>query len=213
MALSWSEKSVATENLAREMKRRGWKLFGYTPTADNGGDYCDLGSWHGCATHARFPGVVVVVHAYSDHQVPEDGCPPYQATRKGKLWHVEALGTIWVQGTGFQECYGHHGNGAVDVANSIEHNAAQVYQTLQKAREIKTKTAAGSTGDLADEVMSTNGVRIWRNRDWIWVKFPDKPTEEILRAMHNLGGAFSRRQGAWYFETAAVRPQLERLLL
>jgi hypothetical protein len=213
--MDYHEKRRAGENLAIEMKSRGWTLFGYTPykPAGPGDDYGDLGYWHGCATHERFPGVVVVVNTRSDLKVAKEGCPTYQANRKGKFWHIEALGTIWVQGTGFAECASYNDkSGVKHVADNIEHNAAQIYQSLQKGREARSETGA-KRYDPTNQITTLAGATIWQSGDWTWVRFPLKPTDEILSEMRKLGGDWHRKEKAWYFKTTAVRPHLEALLL
>jgi hypothetical protein len=70
-------------------------------------------------------------------------------------------------------------------------------ETDQAQAEV-TEQAAGSD--------ATNGVEVTHDRDWTWIKFPAKPSEQVRTALKALGGRWGRRRGAWYIKRR-VEPQ------
>lgn len=74
-------------------------------------------------------------------------------------------------------------------------------------------TKAPETKAEPVNIAGENGkATITQDRDWLWVKFPAKPSQEILDGMKGLGGRFSGKRQAWYFTDASLLPQVQAVV-
>lgn len=124
--------------------------------------------------------------------------PQFSATPRGRFWHVEHRGRVVASGTGMSQCYRFELKpqpAVLAVADAIEAAVLRAEQGESKP-EPKT-TAPGNEG---------SAYTISYERDWTWLSFPAKPSDEVLESVRSLGGRWSRKRRAWYF-TRRVEPQ------
>jgi len=145
-------------------------------------DYYRPAVWKGVATHPDHEGYVACVRA-SHYYVNTDGWPTFKDTPKGRAWSLERDGKIVAAGVGLRKCGLHQGE------------AGPAVDRLCDAIEKKMKQPAVTTPVAAGKVT------VEYDRDWTWVFFPSKPSEDIRARMKEMGGRWSRRYGGWYFMT------------
>ena len=91
--------------------------------------------------------------------------------------------------------------------------AAALVNRIEKAVKGKPKAKSGpAAGNGNGAATSSGGVKVKQDRDWVWVHFPDKPSEEIRDALKGLGGRWSRKRQAWYF-TSSTMAQVEAVVM
>jgi hypothetical protein len=128
--------------------------------------------------------------------------PVFQATPRGKMWHVEFDGQVIASGTGFNRCYHNVEReakaGVEVVVNAIltainKHSASRIAAGVEEinahlSETGQEKSAAGSTVYTVEQ-----------ERDWTWIKFPNRPTNDILEALRgNLDARWSKKRAGWY---------------
>jgi len=59
---------------------------------------------------------------------------------------------------------------------------------------------------------STDGVTVDHDRDWTWITFPAKPSEEVRAALKSAGGRWSRKRGAWYIRRPVPTAEIMELI-
>lgn len=125
--------------------------------------------------------------------------PTFQATPKGRAWHIEINGKIIATGTGLAEScdFGSEGReGANRVTDAIL--AALASATAPKPEQAAPTTAEVKAGDA----------RIEYDRDWTWIYFPGKPAEAVREALKSLGFRFSGKRVGWYTTEHVPQEQL-----
>lgn len=53
--------------------------------------------------------------------------------------------------------------------------------------------------ESAHSAVTESGVTIEYIRDWTWITFPEKPKQEIIERLKELGGRWSSKRASWYF--------------
>ena len=199
MSLHWTDKRRAIVRIGKELQARGWTLFGYKEDrSDAMTDYYSPASWDGVATHQEYTGVVacIKVGQYVAERSGKDGWPTFQATPKGKAWHVEQNGqdgtaAIVTQGVGLSKCaFGDWKGDVARICDAIEQGARSAVGQIAESKE-------GAQGDALP--------RIEHNRDWTWVFFPAKPSEAARDQLKQMGGRWSGKRGGWYFRRLVPR--------
>jgi hypothetical protein len=126
--------------------------------------------------------------------------PVFQATPKGRMWHVERDGHIVKTGTGYGKCAGSRWDAAARQA------LVAVCDAIEAAARLATSPEAEE--DAGEPTPYT----VTYDRDWTWVRFPAKPPEAVRTALKGLGARWSRRRCAWYIrqrvEVATVQATL-----
>ncbi len=194
--MHWIERRRAVARIGEELQRQGWTLFGYTEDrSDPMIDYYAPASWNGVATHPDFPGLVACVDVTSytvELHSGQDGWPPFQATPKGKTWHVECAGVIITTGTGLRAC------AEFDRSKSDPAIQRVVERILRAARSTASKPDNGSAVEATGEAGSAN-YRVEHDRDWTWLFFDTKPPEAVREALKQAFGArWGRKREGWY---------------
>lgn len=75
------------------------------------------------------------------------------------------------------------------------------------AKQAETETPGADLNNLPEDeegalkTLKTMGITVSHERDWTWVKFPEKPSEKVRNAIWNngMGAHWSKRRGAWYY--------------
>ena len=92
--MHWTEENRAAVIVGLELRNRGWTIHGYNPgESEPMVDYYQPASWHGVASHERYPGVAVGVKM-SSYYLDRYGELIHNATPNGKAWHVEKDGIV-----------------------------------------------------------------------------------------------------------------------
>ncbi len=128
--------------------------------------------------------------------------PTFQATPRGKMWHVEHDGQIIASGTGFNQCYHiterQNKAGVEAVVNAIlaaiaKATAAAIAEGVEEINAYLTET-----GKEKPEP-GTTVYEVAQERDWTWIKFASRPANSILEALHDrLDAHWSKKRSAWY---------------
>jgi hypothetical protein len=126
--------------------------------------------------------------------------PTFQGNPKGKTWHVERNGQIVKSGTGLAACANW---------NDDEQQAAVTRMCDRIEQAIMPRKPAPN----AEATSTSDGFRLERDRDWLWVYFPAKPDEAIRAGLKRLRGRWSRKRRGWYFKNGdTVQAQVEELV-
>jgi hypothetical protein len=74
-------------------------------------------------------------------------------------------------------------------------------KTKAQIKPIKPKKAgkAPSSSSAPAQASDELPVGVTHNRSWTWVKFAEKPSDEVLSKLSELGGRFTFKRMAWYF--------------
>lgn len=126
-------------------------------------------------------------HALRREEYVRQTWPEFQATPKGRMWHVERAGRIVKSGTGYSQCRGGRWTEAG------KHAVRTVCDAIEAAARPDPAAAAtqASTGDAGEFTVT-------HERDWTWIAFPAKPEEAVRTALKELGARWSQRRNAWY---------------
>ena len=59
--------------------------------------------------------------------------------------------------------------------------------------------------------VATPGATVTQERDWVWIKFASKPTDNVIEQLRGLGARWSKRRAAWYVTDSSKTSQLAQL--
>ena len=193
--MHWTEEGTAVARVGVELQNRGWTIHGYKPDrSDSITDYYDPARWDGVATHPEYPDIVVGVKSrgrspFSTEAYYQDW-PVFQATPKGKAWHVEKDGHILATGTGLSKCAGH--------SNGWQKLVAQFCDAIELAARQAAGTAQPTSSTASTTYTYPDGIQIEHDRDWTWVFFPSKPDEATRERLKGMGARWGSKRGGWY---------------
>jgi len=183
--MHWIEKERAKYNVGCELSRRGWVVYGLDHgQSDPMTDYYNPPHWDGVAEK---DGLILCFDPmdYKIKMYSEKLNAKILSTPKGKTWHLQTKdGYIIAAGTGLEPCsrYGEEGRKAA---------ARLVDRIMEKVQ----KPPAGRIPGFQ------------RDRNWTWVKFREKPPQEVIEALKAAGWGWSRRREAWYNPNGAEPPE------
>lgn len=202
--MHWTEEGTAVARVGVELQNRGWTIYGYKPDrSDSMTDYYDPARWDGVATHPDCPGVVVGVKSRGRSrfytEAYYEGWPTFQATPKGKAWHVEKDGHIIAAGAGLNRCAGYttgYQAGVKKLCDEIEAAAQRAAQS----------TPPSLTGTFAP--VTVEQVTIEHRDDGTWIFFPDKPEKAVRARLKSLGFWWKKEAGGWHNRYAVADGKL-----
>lgn len=184
--MHWVYKSRAIYNLGVALKNKGWAALGLSHgESDPMTDYFVPPSWDGVAVKDNF-----IICVDLGPTPAKDYSKKLQAkvlpTPNGKSWHLQDKeGHIVASGVGLAPCsrYGREGEKAAELL----------------ADKIIAKAEKPQAGRLP-------GVE--REGNFTWIKFRDKPSQDVLSELKAAGWRFSWRRQAWYHPHGAEPPQI-----
>lgn len=192
------QKQRALVNLALALKETGWTLYGFhADKSDAMVDYFQPASWGGHAEHKDYPGLKVVSASFNRGYATTENTPATE-TPKGKMWHVEANGRMVDSGKGFADCADYN-NGTTAAKGIVAHINRYAKRRAENAKPATIAAAGNAASFIPDN-------------NWLWVKFPQKPSEAVrwqLRSITNETAHWSSKRQAWYCTDATYFPTVQ----
>lgn len=192
--MHWTEEGTAVARVGVELQNRGWTIYGYKPDrSDSMTDYYDPARWDGVATHPDYPGVVVGVKSRGRSrfytEAYYEGWPTFQATPKGKAWHVEKDGHIIATGAGLNRCAGY--------TTGYQAGVKKLCDDIEAAAQRTARSTSPSSADAFAPV-TVEQVTIEHRDDGAWIFFADKPEKAVRTRLKSLGFWWKEEAGGWH---------------
>lgn len=176
-------------DLAHWLMPDGSAVLAYAPSLPSGGGGVDVPRPHPDARRVYFGADFIQPDRAFSRGLVEKAAQEYHEETGLPIPEIgEMIWSVKRRELGTEAYFVLDSNSAADEYNR-RLRATSDYKTPDPVSD--NPTALGGSG--------AGGVRVERDRDWLWVYFPGKPDADTLSTLKSLGGRWSKKRRGWYF--------------